>query len=188
MRRTSYESSRPEARDKDTAAITRKLDQVSAAILVVRCVSNKCVDHFQSDIYIKVIVYIWKKSKINICLLERFVFIVSGHIFWQVGRKMELLDDKFCSFWLEHELTGVLYEHVGGPEASETLDLVDIEEPVVISVHFINFLFPLETLQRNKVIWEQKSCILKVFTTEIKLTFSTQRALNARLSFETTAH
>ena len=66
---------------------------------------------------------------------------------------MELFDDKFCSFWLKHELAWVLYEHVGGPEAAKALDLVDVEETVVISVHVINFLFPLETLQRNKVIW-----------------------------------
>ena len=40
---TSYESSRPVARDKERIAVSRMFAQPFAAILGVRCVGNKCV-------------------------------------------------------------------------------------------------------------------------------------------------
>ena len=90
--------------------------------------------------------HLQKISKINVGFLQRGVFAISWDVLWQVWRKVELLDDELVALGLEHELAGVLDELGGGREAGQARQLVDGEEPVVIFVHLINFLIPLETL------------------------------------------
>lgn len=65
---------------------------------------------------------------------------------------MKLLDDELGPFGFKDELARVLDQLGGRGQTSQTLNLQDIQQSVVILVEKVYFLIALETLYGNKVV------------------------------------